>query len=165
MFWQHYTKRTELLRTSPPSPTHLKTNLFEGIFLRFNRNAALTLKNYNYLHKFIFKFFCCCWVPDRMEIWVIHHWSTRVFGGTHWKIKTKNILIMCSNCLVKPGRFRLTWDQAQFKRFSYILSNGCHWNWACPPECFTKRNENRAWSQVRFRYHETEVLSFIRILT
>ena len=88
------------------SPTHLKTILFEGIFLRFNRNTALTFKNYNYLHKFIFKFFCSCWVPDRMEIWVIHHWSTRVFGGTHWKIKTKNILIMCSNCFVKPERLR-----------------------------------------------------------
>ena len=24
----------------------------------------------------------------------------------------------------------LTWDQAQFERFSYILSNGYRWNWA-----------------------------------
>ena len=28
---------------------------------------------------------------------------------------------------------QLTWDQAQFERFSYILSNGYRWNW--PPEC------------------------------
>ena len=33
----------------------------------------------------------------------------------------------------------LTWDQAQFERFSYILPAGM---------LFTKRNENRAWSQV-----------------
>ena len=26
--------------------------------------------------------------------------------------------------------FRVTWDQAQFERFSYILSNGYRWNWA-----------------------------------
>ena len=25
--------------------------------------------------------------------------------------------------------FMLTWDQAQFERFSYILCNGYHWNW------------------------------------
>ena len=24
---------------------------------------------------------------------------------------------------------QLTWDQAQFERFSYILSNGYRWNW------------------------------------
>ena len=30
---------------------------------------------------------------------------------------------------------RLTWDQAQFERFSYILSKGYRWNWPCPPEC------------------------------
>ena len=35
----------------------------------------------------------------------------------------------------------VTWDQAQFERFSYILSNGYRENWAslfvspCPPEC------------------------------
>ena len=37
----------------------------------------------------------------------------------------------------------LTWVQAQFERFSYILSNGYRWNWAlfvspCPPECYYK---------------------------
>ena len=26
--------------------------------------------------------------------------------------------------------FFVTWDQAQFERFSYILSNGYRWNWA-----------------------------------
>ena len=36
----------------------------------------------------------------------------------------------------------ITWDQAQFERFSYILSNGYRWNWGslfvspCPPECY-----------------------------
>ena len=44
----------------------------------------------------------------------------------------------------KSGRgplIKVTWDQAQFERFSYILSNGYRWNWAslfvspCPPEC------------------------------
>ena len=39
-------------------------------------------------------------------------------------------------------RLGLTWDQAQFERFSYILSNGYRWNWAslfvspCPPKCY-----------------------------
>ena len=38
-------------------------------------------------------------------------------------------------CLLGRARFNalLTWDQAQFERFSYILSNGYRWNW--PPEC------------------------------
>ena len=41
-------------------------------------------------------------------------------------------------------RFRITWDQAQFERFSFILSNGYRWNWAslfvspCPPECYLR---------------------------
>ena len=39
----------------------------------------------------------------------------------------------------------LTWHQAQFERFSYILPNG----FAMPAGMlFTKRNKNRAWSQV-----------------
>ena len=32
----------------------------------------------------------------------------------------------------------ITWDQTQFERFSYILSNGYSWNFRvspCPPEC------------------------------
>ena len=45
----------------------------------------------------------------------------------------------------------LTWDQAQFERFSYILSNGYRFRFAMPTRMlFTKRNENRAWSQVSY---------------
>ena len=49
----------------------------------------------------------------------------------------------------------LTWDQAQFERFSYILSNGYRWKkkfrfaYARRNVIYKlKRNENRAWSQV-----------------
>ena len=30
----------------------------------------------------------------------------------------------------KLEHMKLTWDQAQFERFSYILYNGYRWNWA-----------------------------------
>ena len=42
----------------------------------------------------------------------------------------------------------VTWDQAQFEPFSYILSKGYRGRFAMPAGIlFTKRNENRAWSQ------------------
>ena len=44
---------------------------------------------------------------------------------------------------------KVTWDQAQFERFSYILSNGYRWNWAFFSFRHARRNViNRAWSQV-----------------
>ena len=50
------------------------------------------------------------------------------------------IFIVC--CIV-------AWDQAQFERFSYILSKGYRGRFAMPAGIlFTKRNENRARSQV-----------------
>ena len=41
---------------------------------------------------------------------------------------------MHSKLATKGLCFELTWDQAQFEQFSYILSNGCRCSY-CPPEC------------------------------
>ena len=47
--------------------------------------------------------------PEKYRTWIMREqpWSQR---KTHWA--------------------KITWDQAQFERFSYIPSNGYRWNWA-----------------------------------
>ena len=42
----------------------------------------------------------------------------------------KRYLAILTQRLVKSAYYILTWDQAHFERFSYILSNGHRWNWA-----------------------------------
>ena len=53
----------------------------------------------------------------------------------------------------------VTWDQAQFERFSYILSNGYRWNSPCPPE-FNFHSETKIEPDLRLNQKPQRCVSF-----
>ena len=88
--------------------------------------------------------------PNFPLLWQVQTISPR------WESEESSIFkYVISHKILLYGWFRVTWDQAQFERFPYILSDGYRkklglsFRFAMPAGMlFTKRNENRAWSQV-----------------
>ena len=79
------------------------------------------------------------------RLWSQHFWWSQPLGysdvtcslPTQNKLWHHPILMRCMasfalvySCASSCAWKRLTWDQAQFERFSYIVFNGYSWNWA-----------------------------------
>ena len=116
------------------------------VFVDFSLHFCLRIYTRKFIIKFLQAQFSCQFEKclNRNFIhWSIFHLQSKFHRSFEFNLiplqvteATNGFTLQIINSWMEswPG---LTWDQAQFERFSYILSNGYRFHFvsSCPPEC------------------------------